>query len=249
MGFRLRRLMLLGGGGSDLLAYANKVLSIEPANLIAYYPMWEKSGAIADNYEGTVARDGTYANVTLGQSGIGDGNTCPLFDGTNGYVDIYSASLATAFDGDEGTFMIWFKVFNAGVWTDGAERRINNLEVDGSNRIILRKDSGNNSMSFYHFGGGDNELITNSPYSPTGWVSVALTWSLSSDATKAYYAGSQVGGTQSGLSAWVGALQNGYTFIGADFPAVTRPWHGYLAHCGIWTKELTGAQILELATV
>ena len=77
--------------------YIQKVLGIEPGNLIAYWPMSEPSGGIAINAEGTAARNGAYTGVTLAQPGIGDGNTCPLFDGANDFNNVYSASLDAAF--------------------------------------------------------------------------------------------------------------------------------------------------------
>ena len=55
--------------------YYKKVLATEPANLLAYWPLNEGSGSVADNLEGTAARDGAYTGVTLGQAGIGDGWT------------------------------------------------------------------------------------------------------------------------------------------------------------------------------
>ena len=100
-------------------AYYEKVLGIQSANMLAYWPVWEASGAVADNIEGTAARDGAYTGVDLGQPGIGDGNTCPWWDGANDYCNIYSTSLRDAFNGAEGTIACWAKVNSAAVWTDG----------------------------------------------------------------------------------------------------------------------------------
>ena len=55
----------------------------------------------SDNAEGTAARNGVYTGVTLGQSVAPF--TAPLFDGVNDFNNIYSASLATAFDATAGT--------------------------------------------------------------------------------------------------------------------------------------------------
>ncbi|MFV1969356.1 MAG: hypothetical protein ACC628_28375, partial [Pirellulaceae bacterium] len=60
--------------------------------------MWEASGSISDDLS-PQGNDGAYTGVTLGQPGIGDGRTCPLFDGANDYNNIYSAALNTDFDG------------------------------------------------------------------------------------------------------------------------------------------------------
>ena len=99
--------------------YYQKVLSYDP---IAYWMMDEKQGAVSYDMvtaRNTGARNGAYTGVTLGQPGIGDGNTSPLFDGANDFTNIYSASFNAAFNGAEGTLGIWMRVFNVAVWTDG----------------------------------------------------------------------------------------------------------------------------------
>ena len=106
--------MVLAGGG-----YSDKVLGYSP---IAYWPLWEASGATAEDISGN-GFDGAYTGVTLGQEGIGDGNTCPLFDGANDYVDIYSAGFAGALMRLRVPLTGWMKVFNAGVWTDSEWQR------------------------------------------------------------------------------------------------------------------------------
>ena len=140
-------------------SYSAKVLGIQPSNLIAYWRLNESSGAVADNYEGTAARDGAYVGVTLGQTGIGDGLTCPLFDGANDYVDIYSASLGAVFDKDAGTFAGWYKVANAGVLTDGSWHYAAQLWADNSNYVALLKTSTNNVFSLRYRAGGTSILV------------------------------------------------------------------------------------------
>src|SRR3990170_3594314 len=131
-------------------AYYEKVLGIQSANLLAYWPVWEASGAVADNMEGTAARDGAYTGVDLGQPGIGDGNTCPWWDGANDYCNIYSTSLRDAFNGAEGTIAVWAKVNSAAVWADGLYRYVFQLRVDGSNLVIVRKDSTSNRLAWIY---------------------------------------------------------------------------------------------------
>ncbi len=111
--------------------YAHKVLATDQPHLLAYWPLSEVAGSVAYDFSGN-ARHGAYTGVTLGKTGIGDGDTCPFFDGANDFVNIYSVSLRDAFNGAEGTAMIWAKVFNVGVWTDGAYRNTLHLHTDGS---------------------------------------------------------------------------------------------------------------------
>ena len=66
--------------------------------------MSEASGT--DMIDAVAAHNGTYTGVTLGQPGIGDGLTCPLFDGANDYAIANHADFEglTAF-----TFGGWFR--------------------------------------------------------------------------------------------------------------------------------------------
>jgi len=75
------------GGGST---YIDKVLSIQPANLIGYWPMNDASGAVALDYSGQ-GNNGAYTGVSLANApGPDGGNSCPLFDGTSDFNNIYS---------------------------------------------------------------------------------------------------------------------------------------------------------------
>ena len=113
--------------------YYRKVLGYKP---IGDWPQWEAAGTVARGLTDT-ARNGTYVNVTLLQGGIGDGRICPSYNGTTSYTDIYSAALAGAFNGAEGTLMIWAKVSAAGVWTDAASRYLVRLRADANNSVHI----------------------------------------------------------------------------------------------------------------
>ena len=233
---------------SNSPSYKNKVLGIQPANLIAYWPLDELSGAVADNTEGTAARDGTYTGVTFGQPGIGDGNTCPLFDGANDLVAIYSDSLRDAFDKDKGTLAIWFKVSGPGVWTDGVWRYCAQLHADNSNYIVLAKTNTNNQFLFRYRAGGLNKQVQ-LIISDTGWNNAAITWDTAVDEVKAYINGAQTGATQSSLGAWAGNLTATGTRLGAATAGPTLIWDGPLAHVPVWTTPLVLADIQSVATV
>jgi hypothetical protein len=77
---------------SDGQRYARKMLAVAPNNLIGYWPMWELAGNIAYD-RGPEGNNGAYSGVTLGQPGIGDGRSCPYFDGTNLVGLLYRAIL------------------------------------------------------------------------------------------------------------------------------------------------------------
>lgn len=208
--------------------YSAKVLNIQAANLILYHPMNEPSGgtAIDASPEGN---DGAYTGVTLGQTGIGDGETCPLFDGANDFNDIYSAGLNTDFDEDAGTIAIWAKVSGAGIWTDNAFHWMSQLRVNATNRIFVFKndDAGNKAISFRYIAGGTNSAV-NVVTTTTDWFHIAWTWDTVADEMKAYYNGSQTGSTQTGLGNWVGNLVDADTLIGANSETPDLIWDGCL---------------------
>ena len=235
------------GGGDGEVAYADKVLATESANLIAYWPLWEASGATADNFEGTAARDGTYTGVTLGQTGIGDGKTCPLFDGSTDWLNVYSASFASAFSGATGTFMAWAKVSAAGVWTDGAAREVVRFLVDGNNYFYIRKQAANNELYFIFRAGGttDDHTFT---VTTTDWIQIVMKWDKPT-ANRVYYYWNTNTTSDPGIGTWVGTPASNSTVIGSASGVPGEPWSGWLAHCAVWTKVLSDAQIADLYAV
>lgn len=229
--------------------YADKVKAIATANLIAYWPLWETSGSVADNYEGTAARDGAYTGVALNNSTFSNGDPVGLWDGSNDYCNIHSASLNTAFgNGQEGTVSIWVKVSAAGIWTDSTSRRAFQLRVDDNNRVILNRTTTNNQLAAFYIAGGTTDTLTIST-SSTGWIHLALTWSKANDQMIAYLNGTQTGSTQTGIGTWAGSLDNASCMIGARSTTPNEVWSGYLAHCALWTTPLSAAQVAQLATV
>ncbi|MHC4744885.1 MAG: hypothetical protein ACYS8Z_23465, partial [Planctomycetota bacterium] len=86
-------------GGSA--AYLQRALKVQPASLIGYWPHNEPSGSTAFDLS-PEGNNGTYTNVTLGVTGIGDGQTGVAINGAAAsYVDVYSAGFNTDFDGQE----------------------------------------------------------------------------------------------------------------------------------------------------
>ena len=227
--------------------YAGKVLATAPDNLIAYWPIWELSGTTIDNLEGTAARDGTYDTVALGRPGIGDGHTSACFDGASSFGNIYSTSLNTAFNGSEGTALIWLKVSGVGVWTDGEPRRGLLLEVDGNNKVQLYNFT-NSGIAWEYKAGGTSETITKTSVSDVDWMQWAITWTDSGSAVKAYFNGTQEGSTQTSLGTFVGDLATTTTVAGARSTVPVNVWDGLIAHVAVWDTPLTADQISNLAT-
>lgn len=228
--------------GSQEAEYAAKVLATNP---IAYWIQGEHEGSIA-YCQVNPSQNGTYTAVTLGNAGIGDGQVCPFYDGTGSHTNVLTATLASAFDGSEGTVAIWIKAANAGVWADASLREAIRILIDGSNLVVLRKDVGANAFGFYYFAGGVSEIVSATPGPSTSWMHVAMTWSSTADEVEAFIDGAQTGLTQTGLGAWAGSIVQ--FMIGSD-NGVASFWSGNLAHCAVWDSALAPATIATLATV
>lgn len=239
---------LSGLSGLVAAGYAAKVLGTARSNLVAYWPLWEASGAATADQSGN-GRNGSYTGVDLGQMGIGDGRTAPFFDGVNDYCDVYSTSLRDAFNKDEGTQLAWCKVNDTSVWGTASVRRITNFRTDANNRLSLTKPSGTNALTALYVAGGVTKTINAVSVTSDGWLQVAMTWSKAVDEFKFYLQGSQVGATVSGLGTWVGTLGSTATLIGAGITTPTEVWHGWLAHVALWSTPLSGAQIAALAVM
>lgn len=241
-----RRYPILGGVGAP---YARQVLATQPANLIGYWPLWEASGSVADNYEGTAARDGAYTGVSLGETGIGDGRTCPLFDGANDFCNVYTANFAAAFNGAECTIMMWLKVFDAGVWTDETLRGGFYAAKGTSDIYSFQKQAADNELLFRRRATGTFSQVLKSGISETGWMCLGMTASKTADEFKAYYNGAQEGSTQTGLGVFVGPPASDRTLIGAQYTTPSGIMYGWGAHVAVWTTPLTPAEMAALAVV
>lgn len=224
-------------------AYASKVLAIAPANLVSYLPMWEASGSVAADLSGH-GYTGAYTGVDLGQPGIGDGRTSPLFDGVNDYCNGYSAGFGAAFNQLAGTIGIWARVFNSGVWTDSTVRLM--CTFGNSSTVTLRRSATNSTLR-WQYTAGTAKVVDKASLSTTGWFHIAMTWDKAADQMIAYYNGVQEGAIQTTLGTWSGGVAS--AVVGAGSLTPTNPWNGYLAHSAVYNVALSAAQIAQLASV
>jgi hypothetical protein len=210
--------------GSSL--YSARVLA--NANLQRYNQLNEGSGLVLLD-SGPSGYAGSAVGITwdAGQSPPMSGSV-PNLDGANDYLNLYSVQYAADFDFDEGFVILWLKVNAGSVWTDGASRTLLSIRRDSSNRIIITKSSANNRVDFTRVANGTTHTITVTDFNQTGWISIALRWTVSGNALMAYRSGVQIGATQTGLVAAVGSgLDSTRTLIGASITTPTTVWNGY----------------------
>lgn len=251
---KLQRLLVtvLSGGATAAQLYSTRVLATSP---LRYNKLNETSGTAIVDSSGN-GYTGTYTGVDLANA---DSpflpNKAPFWDGTNDYGNLHSAAFATAFNYNEFTLMLWFKMNAAGVWTDAANRFLIRLDRDASNTINIRKTTNNNELAFTRTGGGTTRSVTLGSQSDTAWVCLALSCSvaggglLAAGELRAYKNGAQVGSTQTGnINATGSGLTSTATTLGAATTTPALVHHGYLAHAIIWNSPMS-ADKLALMTV
>ena len=223
--------------------YWKKVRRIALANQIGYWIGGEPSGSVGlDN--SPEGNDSAYTSVTLGQAGIGDGRSCPLYDGSASFNNIFSAALDADFNGAEGSLAVWSRVRNVGVWTDGSVRAFVHIRTDASNLLYIVK-SGNNTVQYAYIAGGVTES-QDLTISDTGWNVYSMSWSALADEVRYYHNGTVVGLTDTGLGTYNGGLNSAQCNIGARFTTPTWVFDGRIAHAALWTTPLTAAQHARL---
>jgi len=206
--------------------------------------MGEGNGVVSFDRSGH-GRHGAITGCTLGQPGMGDGRTSYGFDGVQDYVNWYSAALAAAFNGAEGTLMAWAKVANAGVWTDGLVHMMAYLYADGDNFIQIYKENPNLTTFTYKAGGIlEYEQAANTS---TEWFPATITWSSLEDEVKYYLNGVKQGNTDTALGTWVGALGGNTTNIGCSLQNPLLVWFGNIQHVALGNRALTPTEVAELS--
>jgi len=125
-----------------------------------------------------------------------------------------------------------------------------NLEADTNNNIRMTKlNSPNNTLRFRRRAAGATAQTIDFTLSDTVFVCVAMTWSDSGDALKAYFQGAQGGSTLTGLATWAGALAAATSVIGAQNTSAGNPWSGSVAHVALWDAALSAGEIAALGAV
>ena len=232
----------LGQDGAGLGSpYSQKVLGYSP---IAYWPMNEATGTNANCLVNS-AQNGTYSGVTLGQTGIGDGNTCPLFDGANDYLDVYSTAFNTAWAQTTSSISMWVKLFNVGAWSD-ERRALIRLSVDGDNQLDMYTNSG---VLWGAITANTVVEAVSDARTDVDWMHIVMTNNEATDTLILYVDATAVDTETSATGVWSGNLSSTACVVGDKNLEGGDPWYGWLAHCAVWDSVLTPTQIADLAVV
>lgn len=245
----LRNLILFSGATAAQL-YDTRVLATSP---LRYNKLNETSGTAIVDSSGN-AYTGTYSGVTLASIAspfLPD--NAPLWDGVNDYADMYSASFGSAFNLDEFTFSYWFKVANAGVWTDGTARRLVSFVRDSSNFFRVLRSVTNGVLTIDRNGSGTTKTISLTSLSSTAWncfqisASVAGGGLLAAGEMKAYINGVEVGTVAANIASAGTGLSSAQTLLGARIIPPDFVTSGYFSRFMIHNSAIT-TSILALGT-
>ncbi len=219
-------------------------------SLLAYWPLNETSGTVATDKSGN-GRNGAYVNGTLGAAGIGDGGTAFSLDGTSDAVNVYSADLATNFPYTEGGISFMAKSPLA-MWTDATARYWAIFQADTSNRIMIRRETTNNTLAFYYIAGGVSKswTLTNSTnntrgFSKSDWINYAFTWSVAAGTAEIYINGALFQ-TLTSIGTWTGSLAATNSALGAANDIGAASLSGTMAHVLLVNRKITA---LEARTI
>lgn len=185
--------------------------------------------------------DSTYNNVTLGATGIGDGETAASYNGATSYTQLPASNLDALWDNTEYSLSVWMKTSTIG--SVGVQTALS-WGASGTNRVFAGKANAANILqAFILAGGGSNSGAY--AYSSTDWVHMGIT--LDSSRFKFFADGAKRTDQANALGAWVGALTNTWSTLGKQ--NVTGFLNGDNAHFVAINRALTETEMNSLAVV
>lgn len=218
--------------------YLDKV----PSGLIQSLPLNEVSGTAANDYSAE-NNDGTYSGATLYATNAPiPRQRAPLFDGVNDFVNIQAVGFNADFNGQEGSVVIWAKVASSSVWTDATNRRLIAITVNGTNFLILRKATTNNTLSWLYTAGGTSRSHSIGSQTSTDWFCMAMTWSLANNRVRYYHNGTLL--TSATIGTWTGSPVSALLSTSAS-----EVWSGHLSNYRLYNRELTADEVASLAVI
>jgi len=223
------------------------------ANLICYLELDERSGSIAAQHP-TVSgvADSPVKGIVWNDRDFFGIQRTPYFDGANGSIQINNLGLGNSLSLAEGSFQLWMRVYNAGVWTDATARHIFRLDHSGSIFMEFYKTTTNNQIE-YHW---DAPFTVRRTITLTGsritteWISIAATWSLANNKNRCYFNGIAVVDSTYPNTTTTGTIVDPYSAIGSRrWAVVTWPFYGWLAHIAFWDGPISERAVWRLSQI
>lgn len=225
-------------------ATANYDATILADGPVAFWPLNETSGTTATDTTGN-GHSGSYVgtagtNYTLGQAGIGDGETAVLFDGSAGYVDVATVPTTVT---NTWSLEAWIKLSTtSGLGNDllvVANGKDASPGAFGMGLSTGNMEVGPREVAAYS--GGTAEEGLGAVVNDTSWHYIAIVCN-GSGSTQAYLDGTATGSAKSQSY----TVPTGSLFIAAYEQSSGTPYRvfpGTIAKAAIYNKALTATQI------
>ncbi len=222
-------------------SYLEKVMGTNP---LAVWTLGDASGSVAT--EIIRGWHGTYSNVTLGQTGIGDGRTSiNCLRTSSPRVNLYSAELAGAINFTAGGLMVWDAMTT---WVDGNSQYVAIFAADGNNEISMFKSSINNRIDLFYDAGSAIRRVNITGQSSNDFQCYGMSWDKNAGASgelKGFLNGAQTGTTQVSLGTWAGALLSSKANL-ATFAGASNFHSGNMQMAVLWAFAPTPATFARL---
>lgn len=227
---RLRPSVLMAAvmGGATVAPYYQRLISMFGASLKRYFMIDESSGTTAiDSSPNHI--NGTYANLTLGQPGIGDGKTSAAYNGSNSNLTAGTNVLSGA-AWDECTLGMYVKT------NDPAETQVffSIYDITGFVQVIQCGVAINtpNKLEVIHKITG-LEKTGSVDFTSTAWNSIIMSISRSSNRLRLIVNGI-IAKTVTGFGTW--PVVNTGLYFGSR--AGSAALNGYAAHGFLLDREI-----------
>jgi hypothetical protein len=168
------------------------------------------------------------------------------------YINIYSADLASDFNGKEGSLMARMKVNSAADWSDAVQR--DPIRIDGSGGVdqdivAFDRTASADELRCYYAAGGVYYGVTTTDLNGTlDWFTATVTWSRSNTRCRGYANGIQQGVDVVVGTDFVNPLANNAGFGTAHQAAPDYLWGGSMGPVLLANRELTPAEVASLNT-
>ncbi len=225
----------------NALEYTRLVAEFDRSALVAYWPLTDWSG---NSDLGPSGYTLTPTGITYSASPFGNVST---YDGSTSRFAIPEA-LEGTMNFNLGTLMCWW-FHPAATWGDATLRVVVHIGEDLNNRILLSKGATANNIQALRITATDSSApSTNTTAAALGGTlnCSILTWTTADLTGTGYTNGVVHSAVLTGNAAYVGGIKT-YRAIGMlTHNGTSNPWSGQLAHCAIWNRQFSAAEMAAL---
>jgi len=224
--------------------YDERVMSLAP---LAFWKLDETEGTVIHDTSGN-GFDGTAVNVELAGDVFYDGSPAAVFNGTNAYIELFSAPLTAAFPYAEGTILAWARVPTSEIWLDPLTRGIVEFFRSTGNRVLMWKQVQSGAGRLNSRFAGNNVLIGQQLQfqSTLEFFPVIIRWNVAEGTMNFWVHGEPVAEPATGIQAW-NLTPLTVARIGANGSGFANLWQGSIKYVAIFPRALEDEEMRMLS--